>query len=177
MDATIRRLGLAAATCALLVTLPGAPVAYASPVPAPVPANQESEVDEAAMRVDRMGRERFPDVYAGVELRESRLVAFRVPSPAFDQAVRDLRLSVETELVDAPYSAQALEGLASRVVADIGYWKSQGIEVMSVGARPDGTAVEVGTPQADRLAPLLPGRYGTTPPAVAEPIGPAAPAA
>ncbi|MGQ0572636.1 MAG: hypothetical protein ACT4RN_00350 [Pseudonocardia sp.] len=177
MDPPITRAGLATA-CALALTVaiavPSVALASSAPLPAAQknPAVQENDVDDAALQVDRMGRERFPDVYAGVELRERRIVVFRVPSPAFDDELRRLDLRVPAELVDAPYSGRALESLAARVVADIGFWKAQGIEIMSVGARPDGTAVQVGTPQAPRLAPLLPGRYGTDPPAVAEQIGP-----
>jgi hypothetical protein len=172
----ITRLGLAAAACAVLLAVPGGAVAHANPAPGPFPTPQETEAEDAATRVDRMGRERFPDVYAGVELREQRVVIFRMPSAPFDQAVQELRLPVETESHDAPYSARTLEGLAQRVVADIEFWKGQGIQIMSVGSRPDGTAVEVGTPQAAQLGPQLPGRYGTNPPALAEPIGPVAPA-
>jgi hypothetical protein len=172
----IRRLGLAAAACAVLMTVPGGAVAHASPAPEPSPAAQQTAAEDAAMQVDRMGRERFPDVYAGVELREQRVLIFRLPSAPFDQAVRELQLPAEHELHDAPYSARVLEELAQRVVADIEFWKGQGIQIMSVGSRPDGTAVEVGTPQAAQLAPQLPGRYGTNPPALAEPIGPVAPA-
>jgi len=157
---------------ALAAPLPGVALAATATSPA---AGLRSDVSEDASRVDSWGRARFPEFYAGVQTYDAKLVVFRRPSAAFDDELRGLELSSPTEPHDAPHSSQELEALAERVVADIGYWRDQGIEVLSVGARPNGSAVEVSSPQADRLAPLLPGRYGTVPPAVAEPVSPPPP--
>lgn len=133
-------------------------------------------MNDAAAKVDQLGRERFAAQYAGLEIGADQLIVFRKPSAAFDDAVRAQKLDVPVDLRDAPYSAAELQALADRVAADVDYWQGRGIEISSIGARQDGTAVEVGTPQPDKLAPLLPGRYGATPPAVAVQIGPIAPA-
>lgn len=164
--------------CALALAVPTGGLgstADASPVPGTT-AQVRGDVSEDADRVDRWARDRFPGHYAGLDTTDGRITVFRVPSAEFDDGLRGMALSTETVVRDAPFSNRDLEALASRVVADIGYWKGEGIEVMAVGARHDGTAVAVGSPQAGRLAPLLPGRYGTAPPAVAEQLGPVAPA-
>lgn len=120
--------------------------------------------------MDSWARERFPQLYAGIETRDGQVLVYRMPSPAFDAALREL--AVPAVPMDAPYAAPTLDALADRVVADIPYWERQGIDVTSVGARHDGTAVDVGTTQPQRLAPLLASRYGSAPPALAEPVGP-----
>ncbi|MGD9527179.1 hypothetical protein [Pseudonocardia sp.] len=159
----------AVAACLVLAAVPSCASAGATQPPPAAPAGAAAD---AAGEVDRWARERFPQLYAGVATEDARVLVYRKPSAEFDAALRELRLPAPTVPLDAPYSAPELEALASRVVADIPYWREQGIDVMSVGARYDGTAVDVGTPQPERLAPLLPGRYGTTPPAQAEAIGP-----
>lgn len=175
MNATIWRLTAAAGVCVLGIAVPACGSAAANPPPPPA-TTQASDASEAAAQVERWARERFPQLYAGLETQDGKVLVYRKPSAEFDEGLRGLQLPAPAVPLDAPYSSPELEALASRIVADIPYWRAQGIEIMSVGARHDGTAVEVGSPQAQRLAPLLPGRYGTTPPAVAEDVGPVAPA-
>ncbi|MGE3285751.1 MAG: hypothetical protein AB7J32_06555 [Pseudonocardia sp.] len=162
----------AVAACLVLAAVPSCASAAGPPAPAAPAAPAASD---AASEVDRWAHERFPQVYAGVQTEDTRVLVYRKPSAEFDAALRELQLAVPAAALDAPYSAPELAALASRVVADIPYWRTQGIDVVSVGARHDGTAVDVGTPQPGQLAPLLPGRYGTAPPARAEPLGPLAP--
>lgn len=178
MNRTITRLSAVTGACVLALVVPVAGIATAAPEPvaAPAAAQMRSDVNEDAGRVEQWAHERFPDLYAGLATFDTKLLVFRKPSAEFDTELGRLELSTPVELRDAPYSNRELEVLANRVVGDIGYWQTQGVEIMSVGARNDGTAVEVGTPQADKLGPLLPGRYGVTPPAVAESVGPVAPA-
>lgn len=170
MNRTIWRT-TAVAACLLLAAVPSCGTASAAQPPAASPAGA---TEDTADQVDRWARERFPQVYAGLQKHEGRVLVYRKPSPEFDAGLRELRPPAPVETIDAPYSAQELEAVSSRVVADIPYWRGQGIDVMSVGSRFDGTAVDVGTPQPQQLEPLLPGRYGTTPPVHAEPLGPVA---
>lgn len=169
----IGRLGVAAGTCVLAMAVPACGAAAAGPPPArePISTVQEGDVSDAATTVDQWARERFPGNYAGIEIEDSRVEVYRTPSAAFDDGLRRLDLRAEAVPRDAPYSARELQALADRVTSDIGYWQGRGIEISSVGARQDGTAVEVGTPEPEKLGPLLAGRYGSAPPAVAVAVG------
>lgn len=165
--------GSFAGACLALASLTGCAAAVPPPAAA---AEGRIDMGEDASRVDQWARERFPEVYAGIETSDAGLIVFRKPSAAFDEGLRTLGVSTPVVLRDAPYANAELATLAERVLADVDYWAGQGIEITSVGARADGTAVDVGSPQADRLTPRLAGRYGTTPPAIAEPVGPIVPA-
>jgi len=142
---------------------------------APMPAVQAGAVNDAATVVDRLGRERFPEHYAGIEITDGRVLVYRTPSPAFDDAVRSKNLNVPVDLRDAPHSARELQALADRIATDLGYWRGEGFEIFSIGARYDGTAVEVGALRPEQLAPRLVERYGPTPPMVAVATGPIVP--
>jgi hypothetical protein len=165
------RLAVAVGVCLVLFALPGC---AADAAPGREPSG--SDVSDAAARVDEWARTQFPQVYAGLETRAARVLVYRKPSPEFDAGLRALDLPAPAVPRDAPYAAPELEALATRIVGDIEYWRGQGIEIASVGARHDGSAVEVGSPQADQLAPRLTARYGPTPPAVVEQVGPIRPA-
>lgn len=173
MNGTSRRLGVAAGAVVVTIAMQACGSGAGSSAQEPVPAVPEADVHDAAGKVEQLGRERFPERYAGLEISDGRIVVYRKPSAEFDAALGGLG-AVEPR--DAPYSAEELQTLADRIAADIGYWQDRGIEISSVGARQDGTAVEVGTPQPAELSPLLPARYGSNPPAVATAVGPIVPA-
>ena len=139
-------------------------------------ARDTGEVGEVVAAIEQLGRERFPDRYAGVELAEGRVVVYRKPAPELDAAVRALPQEPGVEVRDAPYSATELQALQERVQGDVDYWERRGITVRTVGARHDGTAVEVGTAQVERAERELPGRYAGLPPIVVLPAGPVVPA-
>lgn len=141
------------------------------PSPEPTTESHESAVSTSAGQVQQLG-ERFPAHYAGLELVAGQIVVYRKPSTDFDQALQDLHLSAEVVVRDAPYSAAELQPLVERIQGDFAYWRGLGVPISTVGARHDGTAVEVGTERPDQASRLFSQRYGTVPPAVAVRMGP-----
>ncbi|MGH3897042.1 MAG: hypothetical protein ACRDTA_02075 [Pseudonocardiaceae bacterium] len=128
-------------------------------------------MSKSAGQVEQLG-ERFPAHYAGLELVAGQIVIYRKPSTDFDQALQGLHLPVEVVVRDAPYSAAELQPLVERIQGDFDYWRGLGVPIITVGARHDGTAVEVGTERPDQASRLLPQRYGAVPPVVAVRTGP-----
>ncbi len=124
------------------------------------------------MRVDELGRSRFPDRYAGLERAGDTLVVHRKPSAALDEAVRVLAAGNPVEFRDAPHSRRELEALRKRVERDLDGWRRRGVAVSSVGTAPDGTAVEVGAPDVARVRQEFTERYGADAPLRVEQIGP-----
>jgi hypothetical protein len=142
----------------------------------PQPANQDA-LSRIADRITVHAEERFADVYAGLELvpEQDRVRAFRKLSNDFDTWIlRDFRADC-VELVDAPHTAVELKALQDRIGDEIDYWDQHGIHILTIGARQDGTAVEVGTGDVDRARMELPRRYGTAIPIVVNREGPIQP--
>jgi hypothetical protein len=143
-------------------------------VPATPPA-----LDAAMGRIDRGGREDFPDSYAGLEVDQQRVraVVYRVPSEEFDDFVR---LAAEDTCIVVRDSLHGLRELAQwhdRVVADLDMWAAKGIRIVTVVARHDGFGVEVGTRDVDRARAELPLRYGERAPLIFIEQGPVTPLA
>jgi hypothetical protein len=118
---------------------------------------------EAAMaRVDRGGRGEFAASYAGIEVdeRRGRAIVYRVPSAAFDDFIREAAEDSCVVVRDAAYSGRALTEWHDRVLADLGFWTHRGVRIVSIGARHDGSGVEVGVRDVPRARGELLGRYG-----------------
>ncbi len=115
--------------------------------------------------LDDLGSERFPEVYAGLwALPSGGYAVWRKPSPAFDDAVRRLRLTVPVELRDARFSWRELEEVVLRIVADLDHWDVVEPPIIGVGPRGDWGAVLVTVlrPGGDlaAVAARLAQRYG-----------------
>lgn len=132
----------------------------------------------AAMeRIDRGGRERFADSFAGLEVDQGRVraVVYRVPSEAFDDFIR---YSAEDSCVvvrDAAHAVAELTEWHDRVVADLPYWTAQGIRITTVGSRHDGAGVEIGTRDLEATRRGFRSRYGDGAPLVLVEEGPVRP--
>jgi hypothetical protein len=133
----------------------------------PQPANQ-NELDALADRLQPYAQARFADVYTGLELRseQDRIRVYRKPSTDFDAWVVRVFAADCVELVDARYSEKELAALADRVAADLPYWRAKGVPVNSVGAKPDGSGIEVGTTDVERTRRELAQRYGPDVPVI-----------
>jgi hypothetical protein len=140
------------------------------------------ELDAAMADIDRIGRESYPDSYAGLEVDQEqvRAIVYRVPSDAFDEVLRLAGQSACIEVRDAAHPLRALTAWHDRVVADLNTLPSDGVHVVSVGARHDGAGVEVGVRDAAAAAGPMRSRYGPDAPLILveqEPVIPiAAPA-
>ena len=126
------------------------------------------ELDAAMADIDRAGRERFPDSYAGLEVDQEqvRAVVYRVPSDAFDDVLRQTGDAVCIEVRDAGHALRELTEWHDRIVADLNTWSAEGVDIYTVGARHDGTGVEVGVRDAGRARDRLLSRYGSTAPLI-----------
>jgi hypothetical protein len=137
------------------------------------PAKLESVMAE----IDRAGRERFGDSFAGLEVdqKQVRAYVYRVPSATFDDFIRGAAEDVCVVVRDAAHSAVDLKYWHDRVFADLAYWEHHGVRIVTVGARHDGSGVEIGTrdPAAARRA--LPDRYGERAPLILVEEGPVRP--
>ncbi|MBB2910335.1 hypothetical protein FHS43_001598 [Streptosporangium becharense] len=129
------------------------------------PRYGHAELDAAATRIDDYLRRDYPGHYAGVVLDTAApaVVVYRRASAELDAALRGRFTGVPLRLRDAPHSARELNALAERVRGDADHWRRQGITITSVAARPDGTAVEVGTREVAKATVELPERYGRAP--------------
>jgi len=119
-------------------------------------------LDAAIARIDQGGRADFPDSYAGVEVDQEHVRAFvyRVPSPDFDAFIRRAAENTCIHVRNAPHSAADLAVWHDRVVADLSFWTSRGIRIVTIGARHNGSGVEVGTQDPERARAELPAHYG-----------------
>jgi hypothetical protein len=143
-----------------------------------LPATPPS-LDAAMARIERGGRDDYPDSYAGLEVDQQRVraVVYRVPSADFDNFIR---LSAEDTCVvvrDSLHGLRELNQWHDRVVADLDMWAARGIRIVTVGARHDGFGVEVGTRDVERARAELPARYGEQAPLIFIEQGPVTPLA
>ncbi len=121
---------------------------------------------QAAMeRIDRGGRADHPDSYAGLEVDEQavRAVVYRVPSTSFDDFVRRAAGDSCILVRDAAHSWATLAALQQRITDDLPHWAARGVRISTVGARHDGTGVEVGTQDLPEARTAFPERYGDAP--------------
>lgn len=131
--------------------------------PAPVTtfwSNQEKLTDWAAA-VEREGQQHHPEAYAGVEidLAAHTVIVHRIPSAAFDDAVRRLLPPAATvRYIDAAYSERQLTGWAAAVAADTDYWRKRHVELRLVGTKP-GQCVRVGIDNPGRDTASITARY------------------
>lgn len=134
-------------------------------------------LDAAIARIDRAGRGEYATSYAGVEVdqQQVRAVVYRVPSAAFDDVIRQQADNVCVIVRDAAHSASDLAVWHDRVLADLAFWTSRGIRIVTIGARHDGAGVEVGTRDLDRARMELPARYGARAPLIFIAEGPVNP--
>jgi hypothetical protein len=140
-------------------------------------ATTPAALDAAIARIDQGGRQDFKDSYAGVEVDQDRVraVLYRVPSARFDDFIRQAAGNTCIVVRNAPHSAADLSVWHDRVVADLSFWTARGIRIVTIGARHDGTGVEVGTQDGDRARLELPARYGSRAPLVIVEEGPVRP--
>jgi hypothetical protein len=132
----------------------------------------------AAMeRIDRGGRERFADSYAGLEVDQAkvRAIVYRVPSEAFDAFIRAGAEDNCIVVRDAAHAVAELTEWHDRVVADLPYWSAQGIRIATVGSRHDGAGVEIGTLDLEATRRGFRSRYGDEAPLVLVEEGPVRP--
>ena len=99
----------------------------------------------AADAVDRIGRARFAQWYAGtsVDRRAGTLTVHRKPGSSLDRAVRADVSGVKLRFSGAELSEQQMAALVDRIVTDTDYWRQQGIAVKGAGPLPDGSGVSV----------------------------------
>jgi hypothetical protein len=136
-------------------------------------------LDAAIGRIDHGGRNDFRDSYAGIEVDQDlvRAVVYRVPSARFDDFIRQAAENTCIVVRDAPHSTADLGVWHDKVLSDLSFWTARGIRIVTIGARHDGSAVEIGTQDLDRARLELPARYGSRAPLVFVDQGPVRPLA
>jgi hypothetical protein len=92
-----------------------------------------------------------------------------------DDLVREAAAGVCVVVRDAPHGADELTALHRRITADLPFWQQRGLRITTVGARHDGTGVEVGTQDPARARTELPARYGADAPIIVVESGPVFP--
>ncbi len=136
-----------------------------------------AKLDAVMARIDEAGRRDFPGSFAGLEVdqHDVRAIVYRVPSAGFDEFIRRSAEDVCIVVRDALNSAAELAYWHDRVLADLPYWTDQGIRIVTIGARHDGTGVEIGTRDVAKARMELPARYGDRAPLIFVEEGPVRP--
>jgi hypothetical protein len=121
-----------------------------------------AKLDAVMAAIEKSGRGDHADSYAGLEVDQEHVRAFvyRKPSATFDDFIRRTAQDVCIVVRDASNTAVDLAYWHDRVLADLAYWTNEGIRISSVGARHDGSAVEIGTRDVEQARRKLPARYG-----------------
>jgi hypothetical protein len=127
--------------------------------------------------VEQAGRTRFPESFAGLEVDQEqvRALIYRVPSAAFDDVIRASSDGACLVVHDAVHSAADLAVWHDRVLADLPYWTDHGVRIVSVGARHDGSGVEIGVLDPAKARADLIARYGAQAPLIFEAADPVRP--
>jgi hypothetical protein len=135
------------------------------------------ELEAVMDRIGRAGRDEFADSFAGLEVDQERVraVVYRVPSEAFDDFIRRTAGNACIVVRDARHSSNDLAAWHDRVVADLPFWSHQGIRIVSIGARHDGSGVEIGATEVERASRELTIRYGAQAPLLFEDQAPVRP--
>jgi hypothetical protein len=133
-------------------------------------AGAASRLGDVLGRIERGGREQFAESFAGVEIDEARQrgIVYRVPSAAFDDFVRTAAADACIVVRDAAYSGKTLAGWHDRVLADLPYWSHRGVRIVTIGARHDGSGVEVGVRDVPPARSAMLARYGRDAPLLFE---------
>lgn len=129
----------------------------------------------AAMeRIDRGGRERFADSFAGLEVDQTgvRAIVYRVPAADFDDFIRATAEGTCVVVRDAAHPVSDLTTWHDRVVADLPFWAGRGLSITTVGSRHDGSGVEIGTLELEPTRREFLARYGEHAPFVFVAEGP-----
>ncbi|MEU4237762.1 hypothetical protein [Actinoplanes sp. NPDC026619] len=128
-------------------------------------------------RIEQTGRSEFADSFAGLEVDQEMVqaIVYRVPSAAFDDFIRKEAEDTCVLVRDAAHSATALAVWHDRVLADLPYWNHEDVPIMTIGARHDGTGVEIGTRDVLKARTALLARYGSRAPLVFVPADPVRP--
>lgn len=133
---------------------------------------------EAVMNaIDKAGRAEFAASFAGLEVDQERVraIVFRVPSAAFDDFIRKSADDACIVVHDAAHSTRELAVWHDRVLADLPYWTHRGVQIVSIGARHDGTGVEIGARDPGKARSELVVRYGPHAPLIFVESGPIRP--
>ncbi|WP_155368052.1 hypothetical protein [Catellatospora vulcania] len=156
----MKRHQVTAAALAVAAVLSVAACGESSP-----PAGQE-QLDGIADAVTAVGKQRFPDVFAGVftDVPAGRVIVWRKSSAEFDAAVAAQPWAAQVRLRDAAHSAGELAQVRTTVTADDAYWRSRGLELNLIQLRYDGECVEVGTIDPDRAETEMTAKYGESAP-------------
>ena len=136
-----------------LAAVTGCGDARGGDAPAGPPSAGQQYLNEIADRLRELGRHRFPDAYAGVEVRaeENTVLLYRRDTPGIDQAVRAEMPGAPVVFRDAPYTDRELTAWADTVRRELPSWEASGAPVHSVVVRHDGTCVELGTRAVDAV--------------------------
>lgn len=143
------------------------PVVGDPPVPpsssvVPTAAPTDDPVAEAAAaELGPLLENGFPQTYAGLRLDGDRVVVYRLPDPALDEAARAAAHGARLALTDAKFPLSRLKEVTDRIAADTEHWKTTNVRISTWGPAVDGSAVNVTTvdgSEADRAA--LAERYG-----------------
>jgi hypothetical protein len=162
MHTRSRTLSALTAVAALLVTSTivagNAAGAGSRPAPAtPFPSDWPNQfrLSEAASTISAAAQQRYPEVYAGVELDVPGdvVIVHRRPTAGFDEAIAALVPGVTVRFAYSPHSEAQVTAWQERVVADQTYWRSRGITLNGIGPRfGQCVVVQVDDPERDRLA-------------------------
>ena len=142
-------------------------------------ASTPAKLETVMAQIDETGRREYAASFAGLEVDQSevRAIVYRVPSAAFDEFIRRAAEDVCVVVRDAVNSAADLAYWHDRVLADLPYWTDKGVRIVTIGARHDGTGVEIGTRDVVRARAELPAHYGERAPLIFLDEGPVRPLA
>ncbi len=140
-------------------------------------ASTPAKLEAVMAQIDETGRREYATSFAGLEVDQSevRAIVYRVPSAAFDDFIRRSAEDVCVVVRDAVNSAAELAYWHDRVLADLPYWTDKGVRIVTIGARHDGTGVEIGTRDIVRARAELPAHYGQRAPLIFLEEGPVRP--
>jgi hypothetical protein len=124
-------------------------------------STNDPNLSQAAASIGPQLSQSFPATFAGIELDQMRhtIVIYRKPDTALDSYVKEHLSSVSVEFRDAKFSLTTMQDAVKKVTGDIEYWKGRGVDIQTVTPTPDGSSVEIGTPQAGAAATMIEDRY------------------